>query len=173
MSKVLRISLTEADLNKAADWLEAYAEKTLPKNCLALVDRMTGQGEQWAVNQVGHIDTGNTVASVMGYRNGNKGVIVAGGAAIWIEFGTGVARNFGTEPHPKAAELGMSPWGTFGLGHAASFNGWYYPDPNGTHIFNGQTYSHTMGIPANRFMYNTAQMLAKSCPEMAKEIFGK
>lgn len=173
MSKVLSVPLSAEGLNKAADWLEDYAKRTLPKNAVALVSRMTGQGEQWAINFMGHIDTGETLASIVGIRNGNKGVIVAGGNAIWIEFGTGVVNNGFGYNHPKAEELGMSAHGEYGLGHGSSFNGWYYPDPNGTHIFNGQTYSHTMGIPANRFMYNTAQMLRRDFPDMAKEIFSK
>lgn len=158
---------------QAADWLDNYAHRTIPKNVVALISQMTRQGESWAINLVGHIDTGETVSSIHGYRNGDKGVIVAGGAAIWLEFGTGVVYNGEGYNHPKAQELGIYAHGTFGKGHGASFNGWYYPDPNGTHIFNGEPYSHTLGIPANRFMYNTAQMLIKNYPEMAKEIFSK
>lgn len=168
MSKVITVPLSEEGLNRAADWLEDYAKRILPKNARALVSRMVGQGEQWAINEMGHIDTGNTVASIIGYRNGDKGVIVAGGASVWIEFGTGVVANSGSEPHPKATELGMSPWGTYGKGHGASFNGWWYEDPEGSGI-----YHHTMGIPANHFMYNTAQTLRRECPDWAKEIFSK
>lgn len=173
MSKVLSVPLSADGLNRAADWLENYAKRTLPKNAAALVSRMTGQGEQWAINFMGHIDTGNTLASIVGIRNGNKGVIVAGGAAIWIEFGTGVAKNGEGYNHPKAQELGMAAHGTYGLGRGASYNGWYYPDPEGKYVYNGQTWSHTFGIPASRFMYNTAQALRREYPNMAKEIFDK
>lgn len=173
MSKVLQVNCSVEGLKKAASWLENYAKKTLPKNAIALANRMVGQGEQWAVNFMGHIDTGETLSSIVGIRNGNKGVIVASGNAIWIEFGTGVALNGEGYNHPKAAELGMSAHGTYGKGHGSSFNGWFYPDPEGQHIYEGERYSHTMGIPASRFMYNTAQLLRKDYPEMAKEIFSK
>ena len=178
MSRTISVRCSSQGMEQAADWLDDYAKRILPKNVVALVSQMTRQGESWAINNLGHIDTGNTLSTIHGYRNGDRGVIVANGAAIWIEFGTGVARNFGTAPHPKAAELGIKPWGTYGEGHGASFNGWYYPDPNGTHQYtdeNGvtQAYSHTLGIPANHFMYNTAQELRRSCPEMAREVFSK
>lgn len=173
MPKVIQVQLYQQSLEKAAQWLEDYAKNALPKYCKDLISLMCKRGEDFAVNSVGHIDTGNTLTTIAGYRRGDKGVIIAGGAAIWIEFGTGVARNFGSAPHPKAAELGMSPWGTFGKGHGASFNGWYYPDETGPYEYEGKRYSHTLGIPANHFMYNTAQELKRACPEMAREVFGK
>lgn len=166
MPKVLNVPLSTAGLNKAAEWLEDYAKSALPKNCTDLISMMIGEGEHWAINELGHIDTGSTLSTIMGYREGDSGVILANGAAIWIEFGTGVVANAGSTPHPKAAELGMSPWGTYGKGHGASFNGWWYKGDDGE-------YHHTMGIPANHFMYNTAQMLRRECGRMAQEIFSK
>lgn len=171
MPKVISVPFTKEGLDKLAKFLNDYADNYLPKKVNNLISVMCKRGESWAINMVGHIDTGETLSSIHGYRRGNKGVIVAGGNAIWIEFGTGVVANRGNAPHPKMAELGMSPWGTYGKGHGASLNGWYYPDENGTHEFDGQKYSHTMGIPSNRFMYNTAQMLKVAFPELAKEVF--
>ena len=126
MAKSITVPLSKSGIDKAATWLEDYARRTLPKNCVDLISRMCRTGEVWAMTLMNHIDTGNTLSTIRGYRNGNKGVIVANGAAIWIEFGTGVVANKGSKPHPKAAELGMSPWGTYGKGHGASFNGWWY-----------------------------------------------
>lgn len=171
MPKVITVELYQHSLEKAAEWLEKYAKDTLPKYCQDLISLMCKRGEEYAINEVGHIDTGATLSTIQGYRRDDKGVIVAGGAAIWIEFGTGVARNFGTAPHPKAAELKIDPWGTYGDGHGASFNGWYYPDDEGPYEYNGRRYSHTFGIPANHFMYNTAQELKRTFPDMAKEVF--
>ena len=173
MPKVISVQLYQDSLEKAAEWLENYAKESLPKYCRALISLMCRRGEDYAINAVGHIDTGTTLSSIHGYRRENKGVIVAGGAAIWIEFGTGVARNFGTAPHPKAGELHINPWGTYGEGHGGSFNGWYYEDENGPYEFGGKHWSHTFGIPANHFMYNTAQELKRACPELAREVFGK
>lgn len=164
MSKHITVSATPQGMEQAAAWLEAYKRQML-KKVESLIDRMVGQGEQWAINGVGHIDTGATVASIHGYRNGNKGVIVAGGNAIWIEFGTGVARNgTGDSVHENRAALEISDWGTFGEGWGASLNGWYYTDENGEK-------HHTMGIAMRPFMYETAKALKHEYPRMAKEIF--
>lgn len=175
MAKVLRIPLSLEGLEKAAEWLEEYASKQLPKYCRDLISQMCKQGESWAVNLLGHIDTGETLSTIVGYRKGNKGVIVAGGNAVWIEFGTGVIANEGNAPHPKAAEFNMSPWGTYVWSeqksvpprpHGGDPDGWYYKGDDGR-------YHRTYGIPSNRFMYNTAQILRKAYPAMAKEIFDK
>ena len=171
MSKVLRVPFSQEGFELAASWLETYATRTLPKNCVDLISQMTRTGETWAMTLMNHIDTGETLASIHGYRNGDKGVIVAGGNAIWIEFGTGTRYNGEGFNHPKAQELNMSPHGTYtwygnlsGLPHGADPNGWWYKGDDGQ-------YHHTYGIPANRFMYNTAQMLRRECPTMAREVF--
>lgn len=171
--RTIKVPCSSAGMLEAADWLDNYAKRILPMNVVDLISRMTRTGETWAMTMMNHIDTGATLSTIHGYRSGNKGVIVAGGAAIWIEFGTGVFAE-GQNNHPLLGKVpGIVPHGTYGEGHGASPNGWYYPDPNGTHVYNGQTYSHTMGIPANRFMYRTAEMLRREYPEMAKEIFSK
>lgn len=111
-----------------------------------------------------HIDTGNTLSTIHGYRNGNNGVIVANGAAIWIEFGTGVYAD-GQTDHPLLGRVnGIVGHGEYGKGHGADPNGWWYPGDDGE-------WHHTYGIKANYFMYNTAQMLKRECPQMAKEVF--
>lgn len=165
MSRILEVELSQAGLEKAARWLENYAKGHIPKSANELVGKMCQEGEAFAIMEETHIDTGETVSTIHGYRNGNKGVIVAGGSAIWIEFGTGVARNTGTG-HPRAGELGMSPWGTYGQGKGASPNGWWYKGDDGK-------YHHTYGMPMTPFMYNTAQMMRKDAPKWAKEIFSK
>ena len=172
--RTIQVRCSSAGMEEAAKWLDNYAHRILPKNVVALISQMTRTGEVWALTLMGHIDTGTTLSTIHGYRNGDRGVIVANGAAIWIEFGTGVVANEGVEPHPKAGQIpGIVPIGTFGKGYGSSRNGWYYPDPNGKYVHNGQRFSHTYGIPANRFMYRTAEMLKQQCPEMAKEIFSK
>lgn len=164
MSKHLEVTINELD--KAADWLEKYKRRMLSK-ADGLVNKMLRDGEDYAINAVGHFDTGETVSSVLGYRDGNRGILKVGGNAIWIEFGTGVAYNGDGYNHPKAQELGMDAHGTFGQGKGANENGWYYFDE-----MDGAVH-HTRGIPANMFMYNTAQMLRREYAKMAKEIFSK
>ena len=137
---------------------------SIKSKTLKLIDSMLRFGEDYAINSVAHVDTGETLSSIKGYRNGTKGVIVAGGNAIWIEFGTGVRNNgsAGTSPHHKGEELGMTI-GTYGQGKGADPNGWYYYD-------DGEVV-HTFGIKANMFMYKTALELQRVCPELAKEVF--
>ena len=165
MSKHLEVTLDEID--KAADWLKDYAEHKLKAYCEELITRMLREGEMTARILLTHVDTGNTLSTIMGYRDGNKGMILVGGNAIWIEFGTGIVANNGAAyPNPAAENLGMDAIGTYGEGHGSDPNGWYYPGDDGK-------WHHTFGIPANMFMYNTAQMLRREYAKMAKEIFSK
>lgn len=164
--KVIKVPFSQEGLERAAKFLEDY-EKQLKRNVAALLNRMIRTGEQYAINQVGHIDTGATISSIHGYRDGDKGFIVAGGNAIWIEFGTGVFFNGSTDNvHEKRSELGISDWGTFGDGHGANVNGWFYKGEDGE-------IHHTQGIEMQPFMYNTLKELARQAPEWAKEIFNK
>lgn len=173
MSKKIVVPATAEGFNAVAKFLLDY-EKTLKGKVEELIRVMCRNGEDYAINGVGHIDTGETLSSIKAYRLGNVGVIIAGGQALWIEFGTGVVANAGNAPHPKATELGMMPWGTYvapypvnktGEPHGADPNGWWYYDDAGK-------LKHTYGIRGNKFFYNTAQMLRRSYPDMAKEIFG-
>ena len=163
-TKSISVTLSTHGLESAISWLDNYA-KQLDKNVERLIGMMLQEGETYAKSTLGHIDTGATYSSIsIAYRSGNKGILVAGGASIWIEFGTGVAHN--SELHPKASELGMSPHGTYGKGYGANPDGWYYYDED------WQEWRHTKGIPQNRFFYNTAQMLRREYKRMAQEVFG-
>jgi len=159
----ITVELSADGFRKAARAVERYRQR-LKKNIERLVEAMCKEGEFYAINRLEHVDTGETLESIRGYRNGNKGVIMAGGNAIWIEFGTGVRKNSGNPPHPLASELGMSPWGTYGEGHGAQWDGWYYPGDDGKIHF-------STGMEGNQFMYLTAQLLKERYPDMAKEIF--
>lgn len=161
----IRVSLSENSLNEAIKEVEQY-KKDLQAQINELIDRMVSVGESYAINAVGHVDTGETVNSIVGYRKGKTGFVVAGGNAVWIEFGTGVTYNgaAGTSPHPYGEDLGMSI-GTYGAGHGANPNGWYYTSDDGIE-------KHTYGIEANMFMYRTARYIEEVFPELAKEVFG-
>jgi hypothetical protein len=165
MSKHLEVTINGID--KAADWLKDYAEHKLKAYCEELITRMLREGEVTARILLTHVDTGNTLSTIMGYREGNTGMILAGGNAIWIEFGTGIVANNGAAyPNPAAEDLNMDAIGTYGRGHGSDLKGWFYKDEYGE-------WKHTFGIPANMFMYNTAQMLRREYAKMAKEIFSK
>lgn len=161
-NKSITISASASGFQVAAAWLEGYAI-SLEKKAIEIVSRMLREGEAYAAKALVHIDTGKTLSTIMGYRQGNTGILMVGGNAVWIEFGTGVAYNH--ELHPKATELNMSPHGTYGYGFGANPDGWYYYDDN------RQAWRHTKGIPQNRFFYNTAKMLREEYKRIAQEVF--
>ena len=151
-----------------------------------LVDNMLTDGEHFATNEMGHIDTGRTLVSIKSKRRkGSKtGRIIAGGAAIWIEFGTGVARNSGnTHPMVVDSAVPIYPHGGYGKGHGKFTKGWYYPTDNprdaikkdGKYVMtaDGKYIAHTKGVPQNMFMYRTYEMLVNNLPQMAQEAFSK
>ena len=160
----ITIQLSEESIKAAIKELAKY-KRELNKKTLELIDLMLKHGEDYAINQVGHVDTGETLSSIRGYRDGDKGVIVSGGNAIWLEFGTGVKHNgaVGGSPHPKGSELGMTI-GNYGHGKGANPRGWWYYD-------DGKV-KHTYGTEANLFMWKTARELERVAPELAREVFG-
>jgi len=146
-----------------------------------ILDAMVSEGEHIAINRVGHIDTGETLNSIVGYRSGNQGFVVAGANAIWLEFGTGVRRNAVKHPAPvSTGGVTIYSHGSYGKGKGADPNGWYYPtsdiryakmdkDGNPYETQDGQYIAHTYGIPANFFMLNTAQELINTLPTIASK----
>lgn len=164
MAMKISIALSEKSIGDAIKRLNAY-KRDLNRKIQALIAAMVQYGEDYAINEVGHVDTGETLATIRGYRNGNKGVIVAGGAAVFLEFGTGIRHNTpaGTSPHPKGAELGMTI-GEYGKGQGANPGGWWYYDSAGQ-------IRHTYGVAANLFMWRTARELERVAPELAREVF--
>ena len=93
--------------------------------------------------------------------------VLAGGDAIWLEFGTGVVANpvgVGGYAHPKAQELGMYGIGEYGHGMGANPKGWWYTSASGESV-------HTYGIPATMFMYHSAWQTRAKIPEMARRLF--
>ena len=165
MPKKITIQLSEESIKAAIKELKAY-KRDIARKVEKLIDLMVQYGEDYAINQVGHVDSGETLSSIHGYRDGNKGVIVAGGNAVWLEFGTGVRHNgsVGGSPHPKGAEFGMTI-GEYGQGKGSNPSGWWYYD--------GDKVKHTYGIEANLFMWRTARELERVAPELAREVFAK
>ena len=162
-SRKITIPATPSGFKAAASWLTGYKSRLI-KQAEALLGQMLQEGEQYAINSLGHIDTGETLSTIAAYREGNHGILLVGGNAIWLEFGTGVFFNGEGYNHPKAEELGMSAHGTYGFGFGSNPNGWWYIGDDGES-------HHTQGIEANMFFYNTAQMLRREYKRMAKEIF--
>ncbi|MBR3166677.1 MAG: hypothetical protein IKF16_10965 [Lachnospiraceae bacterium] len=177
---VIDVSLSTDGIDRAIKEIRQY-KRRLTGKIQRLITAMCQYGEDYAINAVGHFDTGETVNSIQGYRNGNRGVIVAGGNAIWLEFGTGVHYNGhpNGSPHPYGEQLGFRI-GEYGEQHGLE-QGWFYPtdDPRyeivrktadgGTE---GTGYAYTHGIEAQMFMFKTARELERVFPELAKKVFG-
>lgn len=168
---VINISSAE-EIEQGIKLIKEY-KTSLQSKITSLVRQMCLEGEDYAINALGHVDTGETLSSIHGelmggYRNGQRGVIIAGGAAVWIEFGTGVHYNgaAGSSPHPLGTTV-QPPHliGTYGAGHGADPDGWLYRDESGE-------WHKTKGIPANMFFYETVKQLERRYPDLAREVFG-
>ena len=164
------IGLSIAELNQAIAKVNEY-KASLSKKVMDLVDCMVKTGEEYALYYLSsHIYTGETITETYGYRNGSVGFIVSGGAAVWLEFGTGVVANGvapGTIVHPmhlSSEEILISGIGMYGDRHGSDPDGWWYYDADGKK-------HHTYGIPATMYMWNTAQQLKRDYPEMARRLF--
>ena len=162
----IECTLSASSLAKAAKQLEKYAD-SLASKTEKLVQSLGEYGVERAldnyITEPLHVDTGNTVNSIQYTHEGTSGTVSAGGAAVWIEFGTGVKRNSGSG-HPKKDDLGMSNWGEYGEGHGSDPNGWYYPGYDGK-------WHRTFGIEMNPFMYETSQEMRRELLRFAKEAF--
>ena len=177
---VINVTLSEHGIDAAIKEVKAY-KRTMYGKMQRLITAMCKEGEAYAIAHVTHIDTGETVGSIHGYRKGNSGVIVAGGQAIWLEFGTGVYWNGNPNgsPHPDGERLGFRI-GEYGEQHGLN-QGWFYPtdDPRYEivrHTQNGDVhtgYGYTHGIKADMFMLNTELELKRQFPELARKTFEK
>lgn len=166
--KHIQIPATQEGFREAANWLMRWRSKIL-RNAEKLLDKMLKEGENYAfLGAAAHIYTGLTIDTIMSYRDGNHGVLLVGGNAIWVEFGTGVYAQ-GQTDHPvlnEVAQYGIVRHGEYGDRHGSDPNGWYYTGDD------GQVH-HTYGIPSDPFFYNTAQELRRQYDKYAKEIFKK
>lgn len=157
----IECTLSARSISSAAKQLRKYAE-SLQKKSEQLVQNLGDYGLDSAVNLLGHDDTGETLASMEFTRNGTSGTISAGGAAVWIEFGTGVIANAVNMPHPKKDEVGAVGWGEYG--HGLGKGRWWFINRKGEKKW-------TNGIPMNPFMYQASQDMRRELLEMAKEVF--
>ena len=164
-TKTIKVQLSPSSIDRAIKELEAY-KKRIKLKLMELIDVMCMDGEDYACSYLTHVDTGETLQSIMGYREGNHGIIEAGGAAVWIEFGTGVAFNVVDYAHPTREDLGISDWGEYGKGKGANPNGWYYYGKDNKLHF-------TQGIPSEPFMQYAADKLIEEFRATAVKVFAK
>ena len=173
MITTIEFELNKQSIDKAIRQLRAY-KKRIEKRTDELISVMCQEGERYARVALTHIDTGDTLNSIIGYRDGDKGIIQAGGHAIWIEFGTGVKGK--QSPHPSSDWLGKQNWqyavGKFIRKRPNGLIGWYYPtdefDENGNPI-----YAFTQGLESNHFLFDACVKLEMNFKENAKKVFSK
>lgn len=165
----IEFELSEKSIDDAIRKIELY-KKDLKTKTSRLVDVLAKRVEEYAAFELSqHVWTGETLASLRSVHDADSFTarVIVGGAAVWLEFGTGVVANpvgVGNYAHPKAAELGMDGIGEYGHGHGADPNGWWYYDADGRK-------RHTYGIPATMFMYYSAMTTRDRIPEMARGLF--
>ena len=153
------IVLSEESIESAIRQIQEY-EKQLHEKTSVLVKETAQKVKERAESVlVQHVWTGQTLASLRttdykGTKNISTSVVRVGGAAVWLEFGTGVVTNnssVGGYVHPMGAQLGVCGLGTYGQGHGAE------PDFH--------------GIPATLFMWNSAQAARRDIPDLARRIY--
>ena len=172
--KVIRISLSEKDIDRAIKELEQYKQEIIRKTELlrvkvaeriatlaqsgfngAIVDDLTGEsgGARKADVRVS-IDERENVSIV----------IAAGEDAVWVEFGAGVYHNgsVGSSPHPKGSELGFTIGG-YGKSMGKRQTWGFYED--------GEL-RLTHGTPAVMPMYNAVKAVCDEIVDIAKEVWG-
>lgn len=98
-----------------------------------------------------------------------KAIVALGGAALFIEFGTGVVY---PDTHPEAAMNGMIRGG-YGSHKGLKQKWTYYGDPgsNGQVTKSGKVI--TSGNPANMPMYQTVKDLERELRGLVAEVFAK
>lgn len=155
----ITMTLSKASIAAAVKQLETY-KRSLKSKTERIVEALGNKGVEYARANLEHIDTGETLESIAFTQQGNKGTVSAGGAAVWIEFGTGVLANAGNTPHPKRNEVGAVPWGEYGKGKGKGV--WDFPSRYWGWI-------PTSGIPLNPFMYLASQSLRQELTDIARE----
>lgn len=161
MARKIIITLNEQSINDAIKWVEE--EKKRIENAIhSFMKMLMDEGVRVAKANVRNKDTRETLHSIHAYFKDNKGVIVAGGKSIWLEFGTGVRKN--KDGYPDELPEGIVPIGTYGQGKGSNLNGWYYYNEKKGEV------QHTFGIKANKFMYYAKEHLISIAPQWANDL---
>ena len=170
--KVISLSLSTKDINRAIKELDKYKQELLRKEKL-LLERlaMIGVHEASVRFSTAMYDGVNDVSVTLD-ENGNGYSIIADGEAVaFIEFGSGVYHNT-SEPYPNPRPEGVVGIGEYGQGKGKR-RAWYYKGEPGT---NGELQSNgvvkTRGNPAAMPMWYASEEMKKSILKIAKEVFG-
>lgn len=172
--KVIRISLSEQDIDRAIRELEQYKQEIIRKTGLLRqrvakrISVLAQSGFNGAIVDDLTRDSGGArkanVQVSIDERNNLSVVIAAGEDVVWVEFGAGVYHNgsAGSSPHPKGSELGFTIGG-YGKGMGKRQTWGFYED--------GEL-RLTHGTPAVMPMYNAVKTLCDEIADIAKEVFG-
>jgi hypothetical protein len=156
-------------IDNALALLSTFTESTLDK-VDELIALMVEEGEYVALAKCLPAESGETSDSILseskvtGLRHNRYGYIIAGGAAIWLEFGTGV---YYPDNYPGEKPSGIVAHGEYGKKENKGSTGdpWFYYDEK-----QGR-FRITRGLPARAFMWQTATHLRNHFPELARKVW--
>lgn len=172
--KVIRINLSEKDIDRAIKELEQYKQEIIRKTELLRVkvaDRISALAQSSfngaIVDDLTGESGGSRKADVrvsIDERENVSIVIAAGEDAVWAEFGAGVYHNgsAGSSPHPEGSKLGFTIGG-YGKGMGKRQTWGFYED--------GEL-RLTHGTPAVMPMYNAVKTVCDEIADIAKEVWG-
>lgn len=172
--KVIRINLSEKDIDRAIKELEQYKQEIIRKTELLRVkvaDRISALAQSSfngaIVDDLTGESGGSRKADVrvsIDERENVSIVIAAGEDAVWAEFGAGVYHNgsAGSSPHPEGSKLGFTIGG-YGKGVGKRQTWGFYED--------GEL-RLTHGTPAVMPMYNAVKTVCDEIADIAKEVWG-
>lgn len=172
--KVIRISLSEKDIERAIKELEQYKRdiirktELLRKKVAEQIETLAQNGFNGAIVDDLTEDSGGArraeVQVSIDERENVSVVIAAGEDAVWVEFGAGVYHNgsAGSSPHPEGSKLGLTIGG-YGKGMGKRQIWGFYED--------GEL-RLTHGTPAVMPMYNALKSVCDEIADIAKEVWG-
>lgn len=168
----IEFELNKKSIANAISRVNLY-KRDLMKKTEILTDKLAEDLKYNAENElINHVDTGETFDSLSiskrTLKDGYSATVSVGGAAVWLEFGTGVIANNcspGEFVHPlPGVYFKFDGIGTYGKGHGADPNGWWYYDADGKK-------HHTYGIPATMFMYHSTMATRGRVFSIARGLF--
>lgn len=169
--KVITLSLSEQDINRAIKELKQYEKEITQKTALLrekIAERLKDLSQSGFDGAIvddllqGTPRTAEVDVSVK-HRGKISVVIAKGEDAVWVEFGAGVHHNgsVGSSPHPSGTELGFTIGG-YGKGMGKKDTWGFYKDGE-LHL--------THGTPSVMPMYNAVKTVCAEITDIAKEVF--
>ena len=171
-NKVISLSLSTKDINRAIKEIEKYKQELLRKE-KEFLERLAYAGvKEASLRFTTAIYDGVNDATVDLEQTPTGYAIVARGNAVaFIEFGSGVYHN-GSEPYPNPRPAGIVGIGEYGKGKGKR-RAWFYNGEPGT---NGEVQPSgvvkTRGNPAAMPMYYASEEMRRSILQIAKEVWG-